>query len=102
MPTADLTVPERAVPASVMEAFSCGIPAITTDIGGCPEIVENGVNGLTVPVRNADKLRDAVTWMNTHPDEREKMGALARGTVIRNFDHTKLTDKLIGVHSSLI
>ena len=91
-----------AVPASVMEAFSCGIPAITTDIGGCPEIVENGVNGLTVPVRNADKLRDAVTWMNTHPDEREKMGALARGTVIRNFDHTKLTDKLIGVHSSLI
>jgi teichuronic acid biosynthesis glycosyltransferase TuaC len=91
-----------AVPASVMEAFSCGIPAITTDIGGCPEIVENTVNGLMVPVRNVDKLRDAVIWMQTHPDEREKMGAHARHTVLRKFDHTQLTDKLIDVHQSLI
>ena len=40
----------EAVPTSVMEAFACGIPAITTDVGGCPEIVKPGFNGLMVPV----------------------------------------------------
>ena len=92
----------EAIPTSVMEAFACGIPAITTDIGGCPEIVENMTNGLMVPVRNVDKLTEAVVWMKTHPGEREEMGSSARRTALQKFDHTRLIDKLIGVHHRLI
>jgi glycosyltransferase involved in cell wall biosynthesis len=92
----------EAIPTSVMEAFACGIPAIVTDVGGCPEIVEDGKNGLLVPVRDVEKIRDAVIWMHNYPDSRREMGRQARNTVINNFDHTLLIDRLIRIHQTLI
>jgi len=92
----------EAVPTSVMEAFASGIPAITTDIGGCPEIVENGRNGLLIPVQDAGSLLKAVQWMSSHPEERIEMGEQARKTVLDRYDHNKLIEKLICVHRSLI
>jgi glycosyltransferase involved in cell wall biosynthesis len=91
-----------AVPASVMEAFACGIPAITTDIGGCPEIVEPERNGLLVPVRDTDQLKAAVERMIKNPDARRSMGKQARDTVVARYDHRLLTDRLIGVHRTLL
>lgn len=91
-----------AVPAAVMEAFACGIPAITTDIGGCPEIVEQGKNGLMVPVRDCERLLDAVVWMIGHPEDRVHMGKNARETVVKRYDHRILIDRLFEVHRSLL
>jgi len=91
-----------AVPAVVMEAFACGIPAITTDIGGCPEIVEEGVNGLMVPVKNVNALQETVEWMHSHPAERIEMGRRARITATEHYDHNVLTEKLIAVHRNVI
>lgn len=91
-----------AVPAAVMEAFACGIPAITTDIGGCPEIVEQEISGLLVPVRNIERLREAVVWMVNHPGDRLRMGKNARDTAVNRYDHRILTDRLIEVHQTLL
>jgi teichuronic acid biosynthesis glycosyltransferase TuaC len=92
----------ESVPTSVMEAFSCGIPAITTDVGGCPEIVEEEKSGLLVPVRDTEKLRDAVIWMAGHPRERREMGRAARMTAVHRYDHNLLTEKLIAVHTRFL
>jgi len=92
----------ESVPTAVMEASACGIPAITSDIGGCPEIVEDYKTGLLVPVRNADKLGDAVRWMATHHGERREMGRQARVTATQRYDHNLLTEKLIELHVTLI
>jgi glycosyltransferase involved in cell wall biosynthesis len=92
----------EAVPTSVMEAFACGIPAITTDVGGCPEIVEEGVTGLMVPVNHVRALQDAVVWMHSHPDERIGMGLRARATATERYDHNVLTEKLITVHRKVL
>jgi teichuronic acid biosynthesis glycosyltransferase TuaC len=92
----------EAVPTSVMEAFACGIPAITTDVGGCPEIVEDGKNGLLVPLMDVEKLRNAIIWMHNNPESRREMGRQARTTVINNFDHNHLINKLIRIHQTLI
>jgi glycosyltransferase involved in cell wall biosynthesis len=92
----------EAVPTSVMEAFACGIPAITTNVGGCPEIVEDGKNGLLVPVRDVKSLRDAVVWIHKNPEECREMGKQGRITVLERYDHRKLIEQLINVHRSLI
>jgi len=92
----------ESVPTSVMEAFGCGIPAITTDIGGCPEIVEEGINGLIVPVRNVPALREAVLWMHAHPCEMKEMGSRAHLTATRQYDHNVLIGKLIAIHRDVI
>jgi teichuronic acid biosynthesis glycosyltransferase TuaC len=92
----------EAVPAAVMEAFACGIPAITSDVGGCPEIIEQGKNGLLVPSRDVISLKSAVEWMNNNPDDRRRMGNEARITVCERYDHEILTKKLIAIHIALI
>ena len=92
----------ESVPTSVMEAFACGIPAITTDVGGCPEIVEHGKNGLMVPVKDIPALKDAVLWMHAHPTERTGMGRRARETAVERYDHNVLIEKVIAVHRNLL
>ncbi|MFA4859299.1 glycosyltransferase family 4 protein [Methanoregula sp.] len=92
----------EAAPAAVMEAFACGLPAITSDAGGCPEIVEEGKNGLLVPVRNVPALKTAVEWMHRNPGDRQRMGPRARMTVCERYDHDVLTEKLISVHWQLL
>jgi len=92
----------EAIPTSVMEAFSCGIPAVTTDVGGCPEIVEDGISGKMVSVGNVPALKDAVLWMQDNPKERLEMGKKARATAINRFDHRILIEQLMSVHKSLL
>jgi len=92
----------EAIPTSVMEAFACGLPAITTDIGGCPEIVTENENGLLVPVGNIQALLAAVDRMGRHEAEREQMGENARKTVRERFDQRMMTDRLIEVHKEVM
>jgi glycosyltransferase involved in cell wall biosynthesis len=92
----------EAAPAAVMEAFACGIPAITSDAGGCPEIVEDGKNGLMVPVRDVPALKEALDWMHRNPGDRHLMGKRGRITVCERYDHEVLIRKLMEIHLSLI
>lgn len=92
----------EAVPTSVIEASACGIPAITTDIGGCPEIVEEGVTGLMVPVNHVSALREAVVWMHSNPQQRVEMGQKARVAATDRYDHNVLIEKLITVHHDVL
>jgi glycosyltransferase involved in cell wall biosynthesis len=85
-----------------MEAFASGIPAITTDIGGCPEIVENGRNGLLIPVQDTDSLFRAVCWMGEHPEGHVSRGKNARETVVNRYVHQIQTERLIEIHLGLI
>lgn len=61
----------EGLPMSVLEAQSFGVPAIVTNVGGCPEIIENGVNGFIVnkdPSEIADRLtelaKDQALWLS--------------------------------------
>ena len=52
-------------PLSILEAFSCGLPVVTTDAGGIPDIVEDGRTGMVVPRGDyAEMARRAITLLN--------------------------------------
>lgn len=71
----------------LLEACASGRPAITTDHAGCRDVVEDGVTGLIVPVKDAGALYDSLERFILLPLERKKeMGLSARRKVEQEFD----------------
>jgi glycosyltransferase involved in cell wall biosynthesis len=69
----------------VAESFACGTPVIASRMGGLPEIVAHGRNGLLVPIRSPHALRSAIDWMLANPDAAQRMGAAGRSDVQARF-----------------
>ena len=71
----------------LLEAASCGRPVIATDRPGCREIVEDGVTGYVVPVKDEKAVLDAVgRFLDLSREERQRMGAMGRKKMEREFD----------------
>ncbi len=70
----------EGMPNALLEALAMGVPVISTDCpcGGPRTVIEDGVNGLLVPVGDVDALADKMLYAYNHPDEMERMGAVAR------------------------
>ena len=62
---------------SLLESMSLGIPAVVTNIGGNPYIINDGVNGLVVPSRSGAALAEAVRKLYTSPHLLSEMGKAA-------------------------
>lgn len=80
----------EGTPKTVLEAMACGRAVITTDAPGCRETVDNAVNGLLVPVRNVEKLAEAMQYMIDHPEEVSEMGKNGRKKAEAVFDVKKV------------
>jgi glycosyltransferase involved in cell wall biosynthesis/ribosomal protein S18 acetylase RimI-like enzyme len=89
-------------PLSVIEAAAMGKPLIVTDIRGCREIVRDGVEGLLVPPRNAQRLAAAIERLVESAALRERLGRAARSTALERFDEKKIAEKLIVQYKKLL
>ncbi|MFB8787552.1 MAG: glycosyltransferase family 4 protein [Potamolinea sp.] len=70
----------------ILEAMAAGLPVISTNVGAIPEEVEDGVNGLIVPVKNPDAIVKAVRSLADNPELRIAMGKAARAKAELLFD----------------
>lgn len=52
---------EEGLPNAIMEAMAAGLPVVATDVGGCSELVQDGITGLLVPARDPEALAMALT-----------------------------------------
>lgn len=72
-------------PIALLEAMAAGKPVVATSVGGVPEIVEHGHNGVLVPPRNPDALAAALADVLQDPARGATLGARARITVEERF-----------------
>jgi glycosyltransferase involved in cell wall biosynthesis len=63
------------LPQVIAEAFASGLPVVSTAVGGTPEIVRHGVNGLLVPPGDVDQLAAALATLVRDPDLRRRLGS---------------------------
>ena len=85
----------EGMPRSTQEAMSMGRPVITTDVPGCRDTVENGINGFIVPVRDSDALAQAMFTFIEHPELIVSMGASSRQIAEKRFDVNKINAQII-------
>jgi glycosyltransferase involved in cell wall biosynthesis len=67
----------------IVEAFCRGRPVVGTESGGIPDLVENGVTGVLVPVDDAAALADALTGVLADPSRAASLGAAAHTASVR-------------------
>ena len=65
-------------PMTIVEAFACGVPVITSRLGAMAEIVEDGRTGLHFTAGDPEHLAAKVEWAWTHPKQMAEMGREAR------------------------
>jgi len=90
----------EGVPNALLEATACGLPIVTTDTPGCRDVVTNGVNGLLVPVKNAQAIADALKTLILDPELRRRMGSAGREIAV-NFSNIKINRETLAVYSLL-
>ncbi len=70
---------------ALLEAMACGLPVVATDVGGNPDLVHSGRNGILVPPGDATSLGLAIRAMLADPARRQSFGDAARATVVGEF-----------------
>lgn len=88
-------------PRAAMEAAACGLPLVLTDIRGCRQVVEPGVNGFLVPVADPQQLAEAITRLVGDARLRSQMGAASAAKARREFDERSVVDIVMDTYRSL-
>ncbi|MDD2780906.1 glycosyltransferase family 4 protein [Sulfuricurvum sp.] len=88
----------EGLPRTSMEALSMGLPIVTTDVVGCRETVDDGVNGFIIPPKNSAALSKAIEKLIMDPTLAQQMGKAGREKAINEFDISTIINKHLEVY----
>ncbi len=93
----------EGTPRSLLEAASMEKPIVTTNVVGCKEVVDDGVNGFLCEVKNAEDLAKKMEMViNSSDEQRISMGKAGRKKIVREFDEKIVIDKYLKVIGELL
>ena len=87
---------------SLIEAMAYGVAPVVTDCGGSPELVQNGISGLVVPVADSAALAAAIRKLYDDAALRVQLGAGARARIARDFRIEDTILKTLALYRSLV
>ncbi len=85
-------------PVTCVEALSCAVPLVTTDVGDTKEIVLNGETGFLAKTGDAREIASHLVRIVTDKKLRERLGETGRMRVKESFSYEVVVDKLIGMY----
>ncbi|MFV0540095.1 MAG: glycosyltransferase family 4 protein [Aestuariibaculum sp.] len=90
-------------PNVVLQAGAMKLPCIVSDINGCNEIVTDKINGLIVPVKDSEKLLNAMLEITKHNvDELNQMGEKSRQLIISKYDQQFVWQALLEEYNNTL
>jgi glycosyltransferase involved in cell wall biosynthesis len=92
----------EGTPKILLEAASCGLPIVATDIAGCRGVVEEGVNGHLVAVKDSVELTKALLKLCEDAALRKAMGQKGREIILKDFTSEIVIRKTLAVYQSLL
>jgi glycosyltransferase involved in cell wall biosynthesis len=91
----------EGLPYSLLEASLAGIPVISTDVGGVPEIISHGRTGRLVKVLSAEELADNIQWVKNNYREALNMAQQAKNFVELEYSENQMIYNMLNVYSSV-
>lgn len=85
------------IPNVLLEAMAMGLPVITTNVSGIPELVQDKTNGLLVQPQAPEELATAMARILQDPTLRQQLGENGRDTVAEKFSSTHHITKLLNL-----
>ena len=92
----------ESCPLNILEAMACQLPVVATDVGGIPEIIREGIEGLLVKPGNAEDLAEKISYMIENKKEAEYMALEGRKKVEKRFNSHIMAEKTLGVYEKII
>ncbi|MEW6201092.1 MAG: glycosyltransferase family 4 protein [bacterium] len=97
-----LSSTSEGLPYVILEAMAMGKPIISTNVGGIPEAITDGVEGRLVTPGSAEGLTDALLALLRQPEEMQRMSAAARKKVSETFSVDKMVEETEKIYRSII
>ncbi|MDP3882996.1 MAG: glycosyltransferase family 4 protein [Candidatus Staskawiczbacteria bacterium] len=92
----------EGIGASILEASAMEKPVIASNTGGCPEAVDDKKTGILVPVKNVEKLSQAIIYLLNNPFYARELGQAGREKIIKSFDERLIFDRIKKEYERLI
>ncbi|AHK80440.1 glycosyl transferase family 1 [Ectothiorhodospira haloalkaliphila] len=92
----------EGLPKVLVEGAAAGRAVVTTNVPGCRDAIEPDRTGLLVPVRDTEKLADALQRLIQNPDERRAMGRAGRDLAEREFEIGKIVGAHLDIYHELL
>ena len=99
---AAIVIPSRweGFPYVVLDACAAGVPVIAARVGGIPDIIQDGINGVLFPANDAQALSNAIAMLLQNPSHGHTL-ALAAQTTLATHTLSGMTDQIEAVYSAL-
>lgn len=98
-------MPSRAregLPKAIIEAMSGGVPVVAAKVGGIPEVVRHGVEGLLAEPEDVAQLAHCLSQLIQDPNLRLLMGAAAKKRIEERFTVSHSVNKLSEIYTALL
>jgi glycosyltransferase involved in cell wall biosynthesis len=87
---------------TLLEAMASRLPVVATDVGGNPEIVEDGMTGRLVPRGGVQEMAEALEAVLLNPDLAKRYGAAGRTRVQERFTEASMMSAYQGIYRDLL
>lgn len=98
-----LTFPSyrEGFPNVVLQASCMEMPCIVTDINGCNEIITHNYNGLIIPPKDSDALKNAMLDLLNNPQKAKELALNARSNIIKKYKREFIWEELLNLYKTL-
>jgi glycosyltransferase involved in cell wall biosynthesis len=88
------------LPNTVLEAMACGTPAVGFDVGGIPDMIQNGVTGFLAPLRDVNGLAGAVR-LALSDENRGQLASACRARAVVEYDSAVQARRYLDLYNSI-
>lgn len=92
----------EGLPNVILEAMAFGVPVVASQVGGVPEIIDHGINGLLIESASSTNLAQALIKLANDPHLAKKLAQQARLDVQHRFDADIQTKRLMTLYHEVI